>query len=297
LRRAPSLPEPPGVDRCLALFAYEGVGRDLVARLKYRNRRSVLWWLAELLAAVVRAAGAFDVVTWVPTTPARRRDRGFDQSAVLAKAVARTAGIPCRRLLVRRPGPPQTGRDAGERRRGPALVPARASPPRVLLVDDVVTTGSSVAAAARALRSAGARSVTVVAAARTPRRVSRRGASNANRDPPGEHVRGFSSRPPGRTTTISMQPSDIQVERSMAALRDDAPGRGARTACPPSEMDFERHVSARLPEGLAARLAETPSVRPERVAAARARLDSAALPSAGEVATKLVGRLVCDRLR
>jgi ComF family protein len=173
LRPARSLPPPAGVDRCVALLEYAGAGRELVARLKYRNARSSLGFLAEGMAALVDPA-AVDVVTWMPTTPARRRQRGFDHAQLLARAVARRLHKPCRTLLRRLPGPAQTGRPLQERRRGPAFE-ARGRPPpttaataaRVLLVDDVVTTGATATAAARVLRGRGAASVIVLASART----------------------------------------------------------------------------------------------------------------------------------
>ena len=168
LRPAPLLPPPPGVDRCLALIAYEGAGRELVARLKHRGHRAALPGLAAAAAALVDPASV-DVVTWAPTTPARRRERGFDQAELLARAVGRLLGRPARRLLTRPAGVPQTGRSARERwATGPGFATRRRSPPRVLLVDDVVTTGSTVAAAARALRSVGAEQVVVLSLARTP---------------------------------------------------------------------------------------------------------------------------------
>lgn len=169
LRPAPSLPAPPGTDSCLALLAYEGGGRELVARLKYRNHRSALPGLAAALADLVRDPGTLDVVTWAPTTPDRRRRRGFDQAELLARGVARRLGRPCRRLLVRYPGPAQTGRTRVERRRGPSLHPCRPAPASVLVVDDVLTSGATASAAAWALRSAGASRVVVLVAARTPR--------------------------------------------------------------------------------------------------------------------------------
>ena len=168
LRPAPSLRVPPGVDSCLAVLAYEGVARHLVAKLKYRNHRDALGGLAAAMAALVLVPAAVDVVTWAPTTAARRRARGFDHAELLARAVAHRLHRPCHPLLVRHPGPPQTGRSRGERRAGPVLSPRGRCPPSVLLVDDVVTTGATVSAAARALRSAGAARVSVVAAARTP---------------------------------------------------------------------------------------------------------------------------------
>ena len=172
LRPARSLPPPPGVDRCAALLDYEGAGRELVARLKYRNARSSLAYLADGMAALIDPA-TIDVVTWAPTSGARRRERGFDHAELLARAIARRLGKPVRNLLRRLPGPAQTGRPRHERRRGPPMTGrSRIAALRVLVVDDVVTTGATVAAAARALRQAGAVEVRVIAAARTqPRRV------------------------------------------------------------------------------------------------------------------------------
>lgn len=154
----------------MALMAYEGIGREIVARLKYANARSSLAWLADGMAALVLAAvdtPQFDVVTWIPTTPQRRRQRGFDHGQLLARAVARRIGRPCPRLLVRLPGPPQTGHTRAERLLGPRLIVTRVRPrSRVLLVDDVVTTGTTMTAAARALADHGVDDIGAVVAAR-----------------------------------------------------------------------------------------------------------------------------------
>ena len=167
LRPAPALPAPAGLDSCAALLTYAGAGREMVARLKYRNARASVPFLARGMAAIVRYD--VDIVTWAPTTPARLRARGFDQARLLARAVARELGVPCRPLLRRRPGPAQTGRDAVARYSGPGFAGGRGiEGRRVLLVDDVVTTGATVAAASRALKEAGATEVHSVAAARTP---------------------------------------------------------------------------------------------------------------------------------
>jgi ComF family protein len=169
-------PPPPPLDWWVAAFAYDGAVREALARAKYRNSRSALPVLA---AAVVRQlrqqpeAHRIEVVTWPPTTTVRRRRRGFDQAEHLARAVGRGLGVPVRPYLVRRAGVSQTGRSAAERRRGLEFEAAPAAAGRrVLVIDDVATTGATLAAAARALRSAGGAWVGAATVARTPRRSS-----------------------------------------------------------------------------------------------------------------------------
>lgn len=175
LEAAPPLALPAGVDGCRSLLRYEGAGRLLLSRLKYRNARSALAWLAMGMAALVdNPAGGFDVVTWAPTTPSRRRLRGYDQAELLARRVGRHLGVAVLPLLSREPGPPQTGRSRAQRvgvDNQPRFRPRGHAPPRVLLVDDVLTTGATVTAAAQVLRACGARSVSVVTAGCTPLKI------------------------------------------------------------------------------------------------------------------------------
>jgi predicted amidophosphoribosyltransferase len=165
------MPGPPGLDTCLALLAYDGEGRELVARLKYRDARAGAAYLARAMAALVDPTG-IDVVTWAPTTGPRRRARGFDQARLLARLVGRRLRRPVRPLLRRVAGPAQTGRPGAARRTGPTFTARRPVTGRVLLVDDVVTTGATMAAGAAALRAAGAERVHGLSAARTPLKLN-----------------------------------------------------------------------------------------------------------------------------
>jgi predicted amidophosphoribosyltransferase len=164
----------------VAAVAFVGRARDVLLGFKYGNRRQLAHHFAGLLVNRLVGSGIepadFDVVTWAPTSGVRRRRRGFDQSEVVARRVAAQLGLPCRRLLDRDPASgPQTGRDRADRLHGPTFAASPAvSGRRVLVIDDVVTTGSTLRSAELALRQAGATRVQRAAIATTPALASPR---------------------------------------------------------------------------------------------------------------------------
>lgn len=156
-----------GVGKVPALFAYEGAGATVVQALKFRHGRRLVTPLADALVELVRPDHGL-VCTWLPTSAHRRHDRGFDQSELLARAVARRLGIPCVPVLRRCPGRSQTGLDRERRADNVVFRPVGSCPGPVLVIDDVCTTGATLRAAATALASAGTGSAQFVTVARTP---------------------------------------------------------------------------------------------------------------------------------
>lgn len=170
MRPAPAIrPLPTGLESCRALLVYEeGPARTLVAGLKYGNHRSAVRWLVEGLSGL--APPGAQLVTWAPTATVRRRQRGYDQARVVARALAKRLGLPLRASL-RRCGAqvPQTSLDRLARLANPAFEPVADLTERVVVVvDDVLTTGATLQAAALALHRAGAGEVHGLTVAATP---------------------------------------------------------------------------------------------------------------------------------
>jgi ComF family protein len=175
-----ALPAPAAVDALVAAVEFRAPVEAWVRRFKYP--RSGLAGLDPAAAAVVhalareaaaRAGGPRpDRVVPIPHHPRRLRARGFSPAREIAAAIARSAGAPLapRALERTRDTPSQTGLARSARRRNVkgAFRALRPLPARIWLVDDVVTTGSTLAEAARALRRAGARAVVGVCVAWTP---------------------------------------------------------------------------------------------------------------------------------
>src|SRR4051794_29879575 len=157
-----------GSGGCWAPFAYDGPAGALVRSLKFDGRIAI----ADVMAAQIAALAPSDLlggaVVPVPVHPSHRRRRGIDHAAALARALAHRAGLVYAPCLVRSGDPqPQVGRGRRARMRGPAgsvtLAPGVGPPNEALLIDDVVTTGATLAACARALTDAGAERVTPLA--------------------------------------------------------------------------------------------------------------------------------------
>jgi len=170
----------PECDAAVVAVAYEGIARRLILNFKYRNRRQVVSVLVELLAQRVmqripNIGAVCDVVTWAPTSTARVRRRGHDQSELLARRLARVLDVPCRRLLIKTSTNVQTGASREERLQGSVFSARKLGVnSHVMVVDDVVTTGTTLRCAADALRKAGAYQVTCVAVASALRHDLRR---------------------------------------------------------------------------------------------------------------------------
>lgn len=163
------------MDAVVFAAAYAGTARELVHRLKYRADFAAGRFLAVLLAARIDAAlpGAVDLLVPVPLHRWRLAGRGFNQAALLARAAARRLGLPVAVAALGRARPTRVlaGLDPEERERevrGAITVrrPRQVGGRRILLVDDVLTTGATAEGCCRALKAAGASWVGVAVAAR-----------------------------------------------------------------------------------------------------------------------------------
>ena len=152
-----------------APVSYDGAARALVHALKLRGLTAAADVMAAQIAAAVPAELLADrSLVPVPGNPRKRRARGFDPAERIARALARRTGLPTRAALrARTAGGSQVGAGREQRLRRAAFDVAGRAPRRVLLVDDVQTTGATLEACARALERAGAETVVAVTYART----------------------------------------------------------------------------------------------------------------------------------
>jgi ComF family protein len=167
-----------GYDQAWSYGAYDGPLRRLIHLLKYERIPTLARPLANLLARALPRDCEFDSIVPVPMHWRRRWSRGFNQSALLARELSRRSGIPVNDALARTHRSAQAGLSSAARRRnvsGSFLLAAGANVAgqRVLLIDDVLTTGSTAASCARVLKRAGAASVSLLTVARADRRFGR----------------------------------------------------------------------------------------------------------------------------
>jgi competence protein ComFC len=163
-----------GFDAAYSFGAYEGVLRQLIHLYKYAKVQPLARPLCALLARALPRDEAFDAVVPVPLHWRRRLQRGFNQAYLLARGLSRATGIPVLSALGRvRSTATQAGLSNRSRRQNVtrAFRSRNLSGKRILLIDDVMTTGATGAACALALKQAGARRVVLLTVARVDRRI------------------------------------------------------------------------------------------------------------------------------
>lgn len=156
------------LDSWTAVWYYKGYIRKSVLRFKFYGARHYAKAFGRFLAMRIRQeyTEEFDVLTWVPTSRLRRLTRGYDQAQLLAEAVGQELGvIPVRTLHKVRHNRPQSGIAGQAKRRANvlgaynAICPQELRGKRILLIDDVITTGATAGECARVLLTAGAKEV------------------------------------------------------------------------------------------------------------------------------------------
>lgn len=160
------------VDEMTAVWYYEGNVRQSLLRYKFRGVIAYAGAYGRLLAMrIIRdLPDGIDVVTWVPIGPKRLRKRGYDQGKELAKQVALELELPMERLLRKpRDNKAQSGIATAEARRANVLgvyeLAGSCKDKSILLLDDILTTGSTVSECARVMKTAGAKNVYCAAVA------------------------------------------------------------------------------------------------------------------------------------
>lgn len=162
------------VARWTAVWYYKDNVRGSLLRFKFSNKRSYAQAYGRFMAMKLQTEEMddFDVLTWVPVGFFRRLKRGYDQDALIAKAAAAELGLSAVQTLKKiKNTPPQSGIPDAAKRRANVLNAYRVTDPdairgkRILLIDDIITTGATVSECARVLLTAGAKEVNCAAVA------------------------------------------------------------------------------------------------------------------------------------
>ncbi len=158
----------PFLDSWLGVWYYEGRVRASILRFKFRNARGNALCYGRVLAMKLLGEHpeGFDALTWVPVSPLRKFFRGYDQVELIAEVVGRELGMKPRKLLKKiRHNKTQSSIRGDAHRRANVLGVYRVTDPKsiqnkkILLLDDIITTGSTAGECARVLRTAGCREV------------------------------------------------------------------------------------------------------------------------------------------
>ena len=164
----------PHIPVCVSPLFYEGVVRESLLRYKFSGASCYAKTYGDFLRKCIDENGiSCDIITWVPLSSLRLRKRGYDQARLLAQELAIRSGIPCLRLLkkTRNTSAQSLAGGAANRKQNisrayAALDQKSIKGKKILLVDDIVTTGSTLTECARILSGAGASSVSAVTLAR-----------------------------------------------------------------------------------------------------------------------------------
>lgn len=162
------------VRECISAFYYEGYIRDALHRYKFQGRQLYAVLFSEYMFKAFEQSGIqADIISWAPLSRKRLRSRGYDQAKLLAEEIAQKTGIESATLLKKTKNvKPQSQTGAYDERRkniSGAYSPACAEKiknKRILLIDDIVTTGSTLSECAGVLKSAGADEIYALTVAR-----------------------------------------------------------------------------------------------------------------------------------
>ena len=163
---------PDAGSKIIVAFGYSKIVRQMILSMKYRNMRSSVAVLGTALAERIIQETTIsdqkiDLISWAPTTARRKLERGHDHAEILARFVAKELQVQCRGVLRRLTDQPQTGRTRQQRLVGPRFVSRPLINKCVVVIDDVVTTGTTLKRASQALYEGGAELVICAAVAST----------------------------------------------------------------------------------------------------------------------------------